>query len=603
MLLALATLVVAGLSSANNAGQARGRQHRLRGQLGLPAPGAEEKLPVLWKRLRWILANRDPVALDVVLSLLPRQISAGLEGDQWKDDAVLGRVIDWMTAQVQRRLAAGQMPWPDDTIASMHARMSEVETGLDWAVDFYWDGETPIREHLGQGLDRADATGINPFGSFDAMMDGLEEEMSVALWRIQNSGLSSDGPDFDPFKQATERTTTTWGPHGTRVHLHQSSMGWDVDMVQEPSSSGPRPAAVFGPQVDRLPGLDLDFYGYRFSWAVVPREDPTGQLPLPVTLASSEIFMDWPYRHVRTAEDVWMMLEDLEEFYGMDSEEYAFGVKVGIDALILRVRHWQLRTSAEVISDHFLHLLDMARAGAFPALGTMTMDQVFRQVLDDEIENIIEGVEAERGIGSADDALADSEEHLVVAFSDGAQLIEITGQEAIKREGLKMVHCIGKRKNGHPQMLEQGETRVFSYRDTTGKPRGTLEVFNKGADTLAMKYPVSQIQGPHNGPITDPDGRKRLLTLSLLLRDWHKPPEVSSLMPRASMDPERIEGLLLDSEHQRYQIFKYNRAPRSLEYQDLAFISAARLEEYPFDLVKSVIDEAPAESWNLTGDP
>ena len=35
MLLALATLVVAGLSSANNAGQARGRQHRLRGQLGL----------------------------------------------------------------------------------------------------------------------------------------------------------------------------------------------------------------------------------------------------------------------------------------------------------------------------------------------------------------------------------------------------------------------------------------------------------------------------------------------------------------------------------------------------------------------------------------
>ena len=52
MLLALATLVVAGLSSANNADQARGRQHRLRRQLGLQVNDTRSAMQKKWDWIR-----------------------------------------------------------------------------------------------------------------------------------------------------------------------------------------------------------------------------------------------------------------------------------------------------------------------------------------------------------------------------------------------------------------------------------------------------------------------------------------------------------------------------------------------------------------------
>ena len=124
---------------------------------------------------------------------------------------------------------------------------------------------------------------------------------------------------------------------------------------------------------------------------------------------------------------------------------------------------------------------------------------------EDAITESINEIAQDKGILNEDDLEEEAEEQTIdqVIFEDGAKVVELLGTSALSLETRRMKHCIGQRKHGHPQLLEQGRTRVFSYRRPDGTPRATWEAFDK---TLV----TSDLQGPHNGPFHDEDAVNRM---------------------------------------------------------------------------------------------
>ena len=72
-------------------------------------------------------------------------------------------------------------------------------------------------------------------------------------------------------------------------------------------------------------------------------------------------------------------------------------------------------------------------------------------------------------------------------FADGWKVVELRTKQALEREGDLMSHCVG----GYCDVVEQGESRIFSLRDSSNKPHVTMEY-------SPVKSRFAQIYGPSN---------------------------------------------------------------------------------------------------------
>ena len=73
-------------------------------------------------------------------------------------------------------------------------------------------------------------------------------------------------------------------------------------------------------------------------------------------------------------------------------------------------------------------------------------------------------------------------------FSDGTRIVELLTENAYRREGYLMAHCVG--------AYSPETTTIYSYRDGSNMPHATFEV-GKDEDTQQ----ITQIKGKGNGPI------------------------------------------------------------------------------------------------------
>ncbi len=77
----------------------------------------------------------------------------------------------------------------------------------------------------------------------------------------------------------------------------------------------------------------------------------------------------------------------------------------------------------------------------------------------------------------------------------GWYVAELTPPE-LRAEGATLGHCIGTERHGHPEMLRNKETRVFSLRaPQSGKPKFTIEVARHNGDVREVKGKANRLPG------------------------------------------------------------------------------------------------------------
>lgn len=110
----------------------------------------------------------------------------------------------------------------------------------------------------------------------------------------------------------------------------------------------------------------------------------------------------------------------------------------------------------------------------------------------------------------------------------------------LKDESRELGHCIGNRTHGHPQLLEQGITRVFSIRTEAGKTKFTIEQFIKDGE-----HP--QLGNITAGSITEVKGKaNRFPGYEPYANEMTKPDEVKLvtefLTKYLGMTPAQVES-------------------------------------------------------------
>lgn len=76
---------------------------------------------------------------------------------------------------------------------------------------------------------------------------------------------------------------------------------------------------------------------------------------------------------------------------------------------------------------------------------------------------------------------------LIHEYKDGSCIVKLISQNAYKREGFLMSHCLG----GYSV---KNDIDIYSYRDKKNMPHATFEVRKRGGE-------ITQIKGKGNGPI------------------------------------------------------------------------------------------------------
>lgn len=73
-----------------------------------------------------------------------------------------------------------------------------------------------------------------------------------------------------------------------------------------------------------------------------------------------------------------------------------------------------------------------------------------------------------------DIVLGPEDEHFILDLGAGHILVQLLSRAALRKEGLRMRHCIGQ--GGYDELLVDPDAGFFSVRDENGKPRATLEI-------------------------------------------------------------------------------------------------------------------------------
>ena len=185
----------------------------------------------------------------------------------------------------------------------------------------------------------------------------------------------------------------------------------------------------------------------------------------------------------------------------------------------LATQREELDKQERAAGDAVLTLIDWRTANPDADIESASLIGLFRGAFQEHFDDMVRQ-EAERfveeicpGVQTEEKAERIAKQQVVRAsFSDGAEIVEITGTDALHQEGTLMHHCIGQHRHRHPGMLKDGTVTVFSDRDPSGKPRATWEAFN----TEEMN--TSDLQGPHNGASHDDDARDRMTWFIVQMR-------------------------------------------------------------------------------------
>lgn len=102
------------------------------------------------------------------------------------------------------------------------------------------------------------------------------------------------------------------------------------------------------------------------------------------------------------------------------------------------------------------------------------------------------------------------------ASGRGMYVAQLTVKE-LRKEGATLGHCIGTEQYGHPKMLRDGKTKVYSIRTEAGKPKFTIEQDARSGAILEVKGKANRLPGfePGKNAMTKPD-EVRLVTEFLL---------------------------------------------------------------------------------------
>lgn len=108
------------------------------------------------------------------------------------------------------------------------------------------------------------------------------------------------------------------------------------------------------------------------------------------------------------------------------------------------------------------------------------LDPTYSYVYTPDWDTIREQVEDEL-VGELPDEPLESddertyEERKIYTFEDGAYWVELTTEE-LPEESVNLGHCVGQLAHGYPQMVRDGEVRVFSLRIPSGRSKLTIAI-------------------------------------------------------------------------------------------------------------------------------
>ncbi len=123
------------------------------------------------------------------------------------------------------------------------------------------------------------------------------------------------------------------------------------------------------------------------------------------------------------------------------------------------------------------HIIDYFNAQNFPRLRKMSYADA-KAGAEKWVKALVKkGNNIEEGITDVE---------VVIDFKDGFKLVRLIGDNAFKREGALMSHCVG-------SYIGKQNTAIYSLRDSRNNPHCTIEV--QGKDT------INQIKGKGNGSI------------------------------------------------------------------------------------------------------
>lgn len=162
-------------------------------------------------------------------------------------------------------------------------------------------------------------------------------------------------------------------------------------------------------------------------------------------------------------------------------------------------RKWRRRAELWMSwnSIHAWHVLDwlvVAQSDGHPWLANVDAQGYPKKIMKcGSLERLVH--EATKGLRQRnlrEILLGPEDEHFAIDLGAGHTLVRLTSRAALRAEGLRMRHCIGK--DGYDELLDDPAVGFFSVRDEDGKPKATLEI----RDTF-----VRQFRGPANSEPAD----------------------------------------------------------------------------------------------------
>lgn len=139
---------------------------------------------------------------------------------------------------------------------------------------------------------------------------------------------------------------------------------------------------------------------------------------------------------------------------------------------------WEIRLTTAMQTE-IAHLLDFFKANPnLPRLDRMSVENV-----EQAAANWVKAMNA-KAEREPDDP---NEINTLMDYPNGYAMVELTGANALSREGVKMGHCVG----GYCQEVTSGEKRIFSLRDPQNVQHATIEL-------VTAAHQVKQIKGRQN---------------------------------------------------------------------------------------------------------
>jgi hypothetical protein len=471
-------------------GQRRSTCHELRSRLGQAAlvVPPDERSP-LQKRLDWMLATYgEDVVGALSYALSEQQKSAVREGRPVEGDAVEGRFFSWLGDRISKFGTPEAREYEQVWIWEEFANHVD-DVYSDFVAGCLYDHDDEPIDDEGDALDYAWAQARR---TYEEREEQDQEE------RDKDPDDLLDGEFCEEFN---------------RVDGFWLEAGLTDDLVLRYFPGRTNDIWLIG-QIDRLPpvmqrALDLVPVSSRRNDALLGRVRWISSLG----------------PHWMCGSDLGDLSEEEEEDLGELTSRLVNLCRTA-EHLYNEYRGWYTRLEMLRWATQSL-LLDWFRGNPDVKIHQMSFYRIVAEAIRDHRRHLLERLRLEHGpaLQQLDEAASNFVER--ASFKDGAKIVELTTVSALVYEGRAMGHCIGDFRHGHPQKLQRGETRVFSYRDPAGKPQATWEVGTKtqmNPDPRGNRWiegqslPTLDLQGPGNGPIQDPLARHRLAWFMVAMR-------------------------------------------------------------------------------------